>query len=68
MEKIDHTPNALLPNLIMNLNALDGKLFKSINLRKILDLILKRIVILQQIYMIFFYFSIMQENLILLKA
>lgn len=33
MEKIDRTPNALLPNLIMNLNALDGKLFKSIRAR-----------------------------------
>ena len=33
MEKIDRTPNALLPNLIMNLNALDGNFFKSIRAR-----------------------------------
>ena len=33
MEKIDRIPNALLPNLIINLNALDGKLFKSIRAR-----------------------------------
>ena len=37
MEKNEHTPNILLPNLIMNLNNLDGKYFRSLRARYIIN-------------------------------